>query len=258
MRIFLSSASSSVTSTTSMSSFATSINLPLCLPSFFFPGSSILSILLLIHPSSFLRTSPNHLNLASRVFSLNRPTYAVPLMYSFLILSILVTPNGNRNIFNSATSISASRLFVSAIVSNPYNIAGLTATLYTFPFQSSWYSPIALPPCTPSLFTLAGTRLSHCHLVHLPFHSSWYSPVALPPCTPSLFTLAGTRLSHCHLVHLPFHSSWYSPVALPPCTPSLFTLAGTRLSHCHLVHLPFHSSWYSPVAQPPCTPSLSL
>ena len=56
-------------------------------------------------------------------------------------MSILVTPNENRNIFNSATSISASCLFVSATVSNPYNIAGLTATLYTFPF------------------TLAGTRL---------------------------------------------------------------------------------------------------
>ena len=65
-------------------------------------------------------------------------------MYSFLILSILATPNENRNIFNSATSISASCLFISATVSNPYNIAGLTATLYTFPF------------------TLAGTRLQEC------------------------------------------------------------------------------------------------
>ena len=55
-------------------------------------------------------------------------------MYSFLILTILVTPNENRNIFNSATSTSASCLFVSASVSNPYIIAGLTATLYTFPF----------------------------------------------------------------------------------------------------------------------------
>ena len=136
-----------------MSSFTTSINLLFGLPRFLFPGNSILSILLPIYPSSFLRRCPYHLSLASRVFSLNFPTCAVPLMYSFLILSILVTPNENRNIFNSATSISASCLFVSATVSNPYNIAGLTATLYTFPF------------------TLAG-------LVHLPFHSSWYAPIA--------------------------------------------------------------------------------
>ena len=73
---------------------------------FLFPGCSILSMLLPIHPSSFLRTCPYHLSLASRVFSPNRPTCAVPLMYSFLILSILVTPNENRNIFHCVTSMS--------------------------------------------------------------------------------------------------------------------------------------------------------
>ena len=130
LQLFLSSISSSVTSTSAMSSFTTSINLIFCLPRFIFPGSSILSILLPIS-SSFLRTYPYHLSLtlACRVFSPNRPACAVPLMYSFLILSILVTPNENRNIFNSATAISASCIFVSATVSNPYNIAGLTATL---------------------------------------------------------------------------------------------------------------------------------
>ena len=110
---------------------------------------------LLLYPLSFLRTCPYHLSLASCVFSPNRPTCAVPLMYSFLILSILVTQvNENRNIFNCATSISASCLFVSATVSNPYNIAGLTATLYTFPF------------------TLAGTRLSQItpDILLQPFH----------------------------------------------------------------------------------------
>ena len=137
-----------------MSSFTTSINLLFGLPGFLFPGNSILGILFSIYPSPFLRRWPYHLSLASRVFSPNFPTCAVPLMYSFLILSILVTPNENRNIFNSATSISASCLFVSATVSNPYNIAGLTATLYIFPF------------------TLAGTLLSQITpdiLLH-PFH----------------------------------------------------------------------------------------
>ena len=131
LQLFLSSVSSSVTSTSAMSSFTTSINLLFGLSRFLFPGSSILSILLPIYPSSFLRRCPYHLSLASRVFSQIFPTCAVRLMHSFLILSIRVTPNANHNIFNSATSISASCLFVSVTVSNPYNIAGLTAT---FPF----------------------------------------------------------------------------------------------------------------------------
>ena len=133
---FSSSVSSSVTSTPAMFSFTTSIYLLLGLPRFLSPDSFILSILLPIYTSFFLRTCPYHLSLASRVFSPNRPTCAVPLMYSFLILSILFTPIENCNVFNSATSIYASCLVVSATVSNPYNIAGLTATLYTFPFTS--------------------------------------------------------------------------------------------------------------------------
>ena len=169
LQLFLSTVSSSVTSTSAMSSFTTSINLLFGLPRFLFPGNSILSILLPIYPSSFLRRCPYHLSLASRVFSPNFPTCAVPLMYSFLILSILVTPNENCNFFNSATSISASCLFASATVSNPYNIAGLTATLYTFPF------------------TLAGTLLSQITpdtLLH-PFH---------PACT-LFFTFSSSPVS---------------------------------------------------------------
>ena len=51
----LSSASSSVNSTTAMSSLTESINLLQDHPLFLFPGSSILSILLPIYPSYFLR-----------------------------------------------------------------------------------------------------------------------------------------------------------------------------------------------------------
>ena len=61
--------------------FTTSINLPFGLPRFLFPGNSILSILIPIYPSSFLRRCPYHLNLACRVFSPKLPTCAVPLMY---------------------------------------------------------------------------------------------------------------------------------------------------------------------------------
>ncbi|KAK3526908.1 hypothetical protein QTP86_004704 [Hemibagrus guttatus] len=51
-------------------------------------------------------------------------------MYSFLILSNLVTPKENLNIFSSATSSSDSCLFLSDTVSKPYSMAGLTTVLY--------------------------------------------------------------------------------------------------------------------------------
>ena len=82
LQLFLSTVSSSVTSTSAMSSFTTSINLLFGLPRFLFPGNSILSILLPTYPSSFLRRCPYHLSLASRVFSPNFRTCAVPLLYS--------------------------------------------------------------------------------------------------------------------------------------------------------------------------------
>ena len=55
-------------------------------------------------------------------------------MYSFLILSFLVTPTANLNIFISATSISSTCFFVTATVSIPYTIAGLNTELYIFSF----------------------------------------------------------------------------------------------------------------------------
>ena len=73
-----------------------------------------------------------------------------------MILAISVTSNENRNIFNSATSISASCLFISATVSNTYTTAGLAGTFYNFPF------------------ILAGTLLSQItHVILLqPFHTA--------------------------------------------------------------------------------------
>ncbi|KAF7703122.1 hypothetical protein HF521_022129, partial [Silurus meridionalis] len=125
----LSSTSASFNPTTSMSSLTTSINLLLGLPLFLLPGGSILSILLLIYPMSLLCTCPNHLNLTSLTLSPKRPTCALPLINSFLILSIVVTPNENFNIFSSATSSSTSCLLLNATVSKPYNITGLTTVL---------------------------------------------------------------------------------------------------------------------------------
>lgn len=66
---------------------------------------------------------PNQHNHASLVLSPNCLSSADPLIYSFLI------PNANRNIFYSATSSSASCHFISATISIPYNIAGLTSVV---------------------------------------------------------------------------------------------------------------------------------
>ena len=93
-------------------------------------------------------------------------------MFSFLILSFLVTHIANLNIFISATSISSTCFFVTAAVSSPYTIAGFTTKLYTFPF------------------TLAGNLLSQITpdtLLH-PFHPSctlFFTSLSQPPlsCT---------------------------------------------------------------------------
>ena len=79
-------------------------------------------------------TYPYYLSLPSLIFIPNRSILTVPLMYSFLILSFLVTPIENLNIFISATSISSTCFFETATVSSPYTIAGLSTELYTFPF----------------------------------------------------------------------------------------------------------------------------
>ena len=79
-------------------------------------------------------TCPYYISLPSLIFIPNRSILAVILMHSFLILSFLFTPITNLNIFISATSIYSTCFFVTAIVSSPYTIAGLTTELYTFPF----------------------------------------------------------------------------------------------------------------------------
>ena len=67
------------------------------------------------------------------------PTFVVPLILSFLILSSLVTPLIRLNILISATSNFFSCAFFTTLVSALYIIAGLTTVLYTsdyFPFDS--------------------------------------------------------------------------------------------------------------------------
>ena len=110
-------------------------------------------------------------HLALLIFIPNRSTLTVPLMYSFLILSFLVTPIANLNIFISATSISSTCYFETATVSNPYTISGLTTKLYTFPF------------------TLAGNLLSQ--IIPNTFLHQFY-----PACT-LLFTFLSQLLLSC-------------------------------------------------------------
>ena len=132
--IFLSSTSVSFAPISSISSFTTSKNRLFGLPLLLFPGNSISIIFLLTYSWSLLMTCPYHLSLPSLIFIPNRSTLTVLLMCSFLILSFLVTPIANLNIFISATSISSTCFFVTTTVSSPYAIAGLTTELYTFPF----------------------------------------------------------------------------------------------------------------------------
>ena len=111
--------------------------------------------LALLYPSpSFLRT-PHLLTSHVRtcvlrywtVFEIS-PTFVVPLIFSFLILSNLVTPHIHRNIFISATSI-FSCVFFTAHVSAPYTIDGVTVVLYTFPLILTF---ILLSHSTPDTF----------------------------------------------------------------------------------------------------------
>ena len=117
-------------------------------------------------------TCPYHLSLPSLIFIPNRSILTVLLMCSFLSLSFLVTHIANLNIFISATSISSTCFFVTATVSSPYTIAGLTTELYTFPFtlagnllvaDYSQYSSPSVPSCLHSLlyFPLTTTTLLH-------------------------------------------------------------------------------------------------
>ena len=181
-----------------ISSFTTSKNLLFGLPLFLFPNNSISIIFLPTYSWSLLMTCPYHLSLPSLIFIPNHSTLTVLLMYLFLILSFLVTPIANFNIFISATSISSTCFFVTTTVSSPYTIAGLTTELYTFPF------------------ILAGNLLSQITpdtLFH-PFHSActlFFTSLSHPPlsCTVNSkylnsFTL-GTFVSSIFIVSLSFH-----------------------------------------------------
>ena len=130
LHIFLSSTSVSFAPTSPISSFITSKNLLFGLPLLFF-GNSI-SIIFLPTYSWSLMTCPYHLSLPSLIFIPNRSTLMVLLMCSFLILSFLVTPIANLNIFISATSISSTCFFVTATYIKTSQIAKMIAKIIIY------------------------------------------------------------------------------------------------------------------------------
>ena len=171
LQSILSSTSVSFAATSSISPFSTSKNLLLGLPLLVLPGNSIFIIFLATYSCSLLMTCPYHLSLPSLIFIPSRSTLTVPLMYSFLILSFLVIPMANFNIFVSATSNSSTCFFVTAIVSSPYTIVGITTELYTFPFTlavpivtdySRYFFP-SVPSCLHSLLYLPLTTTTFLH-----------------------------------------------------------------------------------------------
>lgn len=83
--------SSSVTLTLCLSCFITSTNHLGWSSSFLLSGSSIFNIICSVYPLCFHCICPNHLRILSSPLSLNVSTSAVPLIYLFIILSILVT-----------------------------------------------------------------------------------------------------------------------------------------------------------------------
>ena len=93
-------------------------------------------------------TCPYHFSLPSLIFIPYRSTLIVPLMYLFLILSFLVTPIANLNIFIYGTFISFTCFFVTVTVSSPYTVAGLTTKLYTFPFTLAGNLLLQITPDT--------------------------------------------------------------------------------------------------------------
>ena len=95
-----------------------------------FPGTSIAMTLLPTYSYSLLNTCQYHINLLSCTFLAISPTFVVPLILSFLILSSLVTPLVHLNILISATSNFFSCAFFTAHVSAPFIIASLTTVLY--------------------------------------------------------------------------------------------------------------------------------
>ncbi|KAK3542800.1 hypothetical protein QTP70_003001 [Hemibagrus guttatus] len=144
-------------------------------------------------------------------------------MYSFLILSNLVTPKENLNIFSSATSSSDSCLFLSDTVSKPYSMAALTTVLSIQPavpdlrerYGTYWKKSIMhimryCSRCDIAHDTTASARISAC-LVDI---SSWMTAhqLKLNPSKTMLLVIPGDP-SPAQDIALSLNNSMISPSA---------------------------------------------
>ena len=160
-------------------------------------------------------------------------------MYSFLILSFLVTPIANLNIFISVISISSTCFFVTVTVSSPYTISGFITELYTFSFTLSGN---LLSQITPDTF------------LH-PFHPActlFFTSLSQPPlsCTvdPKYFNSfsLGTFLSSIFTVSLSFppFMHGYSFFDLFTFIPLLSNASSRMLVFALLLSWSLHKSQY--------------
>ena len=146
-----------------------------------------------------------HVILASLTLSPKPLTYAVPLMSLFIILSFLVAPEENLNIFNSDISTSASRLLVSATVSKPNTVTGL-ATLF-----KPLLSLLLLILCHASFLTLASTISTLPELTSLPvYQTPSLNPWTFPTSTLRNLTVPLASLSFTHAVFCVAASDFHS------------------------------------------------
>ena len=98
-------------------------------PLLLFPCMSTSNILRTMSSSFILHTWPYHFSRFSVIFLDACTTLFVPLMCTFRILCLRVTPHIQLSILVSFTSSRASCPLVVAQVSAPYNRAGLTTVL---------------------------------------------------------------------------------------------------------------------------------
>ena len=195
-------------------------------------------------------TCPYHLTLPSLTFIPNRSTLTVLLMYSFLILSFLVTPIANLNIFISATSISSTYFFVTATVSSPYTIAGLSTELYTFPFtlagnlRSQITPDPLLHPFHPACFLFFTSLLQPPLSYNLPLLDSKYlNSFTLGTFVSSIFTVSSSFPPFIHrysvfdvLTFIPLLSNAYLQDSNLRSTSSLVSSQITISSTNNIVH----------------------
>ena len=113
-----------------------------------------------MYSSCFIRTCLYQLSLASRVFSPNRPTCSVPLMYSVLILSVIVTPSENHNIFTFSIDSDCIRI-PNKTPSNLINIQFKPLLLLLGRFPSSGVTGMNLNIILPFFLSSAASSVNH-------------------------------------------------------------------------------------------------